>query len=242
MKGDSNGMFRPSDPITRAEVSMIFARLGTGQSEFAGSYSSSFEDVKAASWYYNCVGYAQGAGIVNGYADNTFKPEKQITRAEFAAMVARFAKLEGRDTSDFTDLSGHWAEGEVAALAEKGWVGGYADGTFQPNQPITRAEVTKIVNRMLDRTPDKGCTGCIERRSDHIFRCFQDTLGVFTRFWKRPTAENRTCVNEGRRTYEALLFPGSGADSADAAGVCCLGHGNLIRWIWRLSASKRMWI
>lgn len=155
IQGGSDGTFRPGDAITRAEVSMIFARLGTGQSVFTGSYDSSFTDVDDGSWYYDCVGYAQSAGIVKGYSDGTFQPNKQITRAEFATMVARYAKLENGQSSSFSDVKGHWAEGAVAALTEQGWVGGYSDGTFHPDMPVTRAEVTKIINRMLDRVPDQ---------------------------------------------------------------------------------------
>lgn len=156
IKGDAQGLFHPDDAITRAEVAMIFARLGTGTVDFTGDYPCDFSDVKPESWYSDCVGYVQSIGLVNGYADGTFRPDRQISRAEFAKMVAAYAKLSGAAEAVFQDVpSTHWAAAEIAALAENGWVGGYADGTFRPDSPVTRAQVAKIVNGMLQLKPDQ---------------------------------------------------------------------------------------
>lgn len=155
--GDGQGLFHPDDGITRAEVSMIFARLGTGSPTFSGSQTASFADVAAGSWYYHCVGYAQAAALVNGYADGTFRPDAGITRAEFAKMAAAYAELSGGTQSGFSDVPAtHWAAPAIAALAEKGWINGYEDGTFRPDEGITRAQAVKILNALLGEKPDEA--------------------------------------------------------------------------------------
>lgn len=157
IQGDAAGLFHPNDAITRAEVCMIFARLGTGTENFTGKYTSNFQDVATGSWYYDCVGYAQSTGLVKGYSDGNFQPDMQITRAEFSAIIARYAKLENGTTTSFSDVpANYWAAGFISALAQKKWVGGYEDGSFRPNQSITRAEAVTIINRMMGLTVDKA--------------------------------------------------------------------------------------
>ncbi len=147
---------RPLNNITRAEVATIFFRLMTDEYRNANwSTSNDFSDVQAGSWYNNAISTCANAGALNGYADGSFKPNASITRAEFAAIAARFLSDEYTDdgTGDFSDTANHWAAKEIRLAAKAGWVRG--DGNkFRPNDPITRAEVMTIVNRMLDRVPD----------------------------------------------------------------------------------------
>ena len=147
---------RPLNNITRAEVATIFFRLMTDEYRNANwSTSNDFSDVQAGSWYNNAISTCANAGALNGYADGSFKPNASITRAEFAAIAARFLSDEYTDdgTGDFSDTANHWAAKEIRLAAKAGWVRG--DGNkFRPNDPITRAEVMTIVNRMLDRIPD----------------------------------------------------------------------------------------
>ena len=147
---------RPLNNITRAEVATIFFRLMTDEYRNANwSTSNDFSDVQAGSWYNNAISTCANAGALNGYADGSFKPNASITRAEFAAIADRFLSDEYTDdgTGDFSDTANHWAAKEIRLAAKAGWVRG--DGNkFRPNDPITRAEVMTIVNRMLDRVPD----------------------------------------------------------------------------------------
>ena len=96
-------------------------------------------------------------GILKGYPDGTFKPNGAITRAEFAAIAARFARvmeMTGTNAVNFSDIAGHWAKADISYAAMIGWVNGYPDGTFGPNRNITRAEAMTLVNRMLERVPE----------------------------------------------------------------------------------------
>ena len=95
-------------------------------------------------------------GIVKGHNDGTFAPNAPITRAEFAAIAARFDDKNRDTSSKFTDIASHWAKNEIGIAANKGWINGYPDGTFRPNQYITRAEAMTLVNRVLNRLPENS--------------------------------------------------------------------------------------
>jgi uncharacterized repeat protein (TIGR02543 family) len=156
--GYPEGDVRPNRNITRAEVATVFFRLLID--EVRSNYwtqQNSFQDVIPGNWYNNAVSVKANMGVINGYPDGTFKPDGAITRAELAAIAARFAKqMEMAPSNDvsFSDISGHWAESDIRYAAALGWVNGYPDGTFKPNQPITRAEFMTLVNRMLERVPE----------------------------------------------------------------------------------------
>jgi hypothetical protein len=153
--GYPEGDVKPGSNITRAEVATVFFRLLTD--ELRDEYwmaANQFTDVTSGMWHNNAVSLMNNVGIVTGYADSTFRPNATITRAELAAMAARFTPfmdLAAGSAVQFTDIAGHWASSEILLAAQIGWVSGYADGTFRPNQPITRAEFMTIVNRMLGR-------------------------------------------------------------------------------------------
>lgn len=154
--GYPDGTVRPMNNITRAEVATIFFRLMTEEYRVANwSTSNSFTDAEAGAWYSTAISTAAAAGILKGYADGSVKPNAPITRAEFAAIAARFVSNDVTDdgTGDFSDTAGHWAAKEIRLAVKAGWVKG--DGnSFRPNDPINRAEVMVLVNRMLDRTAD----------------------------------------------------------------------------------------
>jgi hypothetical protein len=149
--GYTDGTVRPTDSITRAETATIFFRLLTEESRRAGlTKENAFSDVNTGEWFNQPVSTAAKLGIVKGYPDGGFQPGAFITRAEFAAIAARFDS--GSETShSFTDLSGHWAEGLIARAAARGWVTGYPDGSFKPDAYITRAEAATLINRVLGR-------------------------------------------------------------------------------------------
>lgn len=155
--GYPDGTVRPQANITRAEVATIFFRLMTDEYRSTNwSSTNGFPDVANASlWYNNAVSTAAKAGLLKGKEDGKFYPTANITRAEFATIAARFTSDEEVTAKPFPDTVGHWAEQDIIRAVQAGWIKGNSDGTFRPNDPITRAEAMTLVNRMLDRVPDK---------------------------------------------------------------------------------------
>lgn len=148
---------RPEGKITRAEVATIYFRMLTDESRTKfWSQSSGYSDVKTGDWFNNAVSTLSKAGIIAGYEDGSFKPNGYITRAEFATIAARFFDVTYNGKDLFPDISGHWAKDYINQAANKGFVNGYEDGTFKPDRNITRAEAVTLVNRTLDRHPDKN--------------------------------------------------------------------------------------
>lgn len=148
---------RPEGKITRAEVATIYFRMLTDESRTKfWSQNSGYSDVKAGDWFNNAVSTLSKAGIIAGYEDGSFRPNGYITRAEFATIAARFFDVTYNGKDLFPDISGHWAKDYINQAANKGFVNGYEDGTFKPDRNITRAEAVTLVNRTLDRHPDKS--------------------------------------------------------------------------------------
>ena len=146
---------RPQNGITRAEVATIFFRLLTDETRDANSTkSNSYSDVAAGAWYNHAVSTLSAMGIVKGDSDGKFNPNAPITRAEFAAIAARFDDKANTTTADFSDIASHWAKNEISAASNNGWINGYPDGTFRPDNKITRAEAMTLVNRVLKRLPE----------------------------------------------------------------------------------------
>ena len=155
--GYPNGNVEPNGNITRAEVATIFFRLLTEEVRTANStQSNSLSDVTRGQWFNHAVSMLSSMGIVKGHNDGTFAPNAPITRAEFAAIAARFDDKNTDTSSKFTDIASHWAKNEIGIAANKGWINGYPDGTFRPNQYITRAEAMTLVNRVLNRLPENS--------------------------------------------------------------------------------------
>ena len=148
---------RPEGKITRAEVATIYFRMLTDESRTKfWSQNSGYSDVKTGDWFNNAVSTLSNAGIIAGYEDGSFRPNGYITRAEFATIAARFFDVTYSGKDLFPDISGHWAKDYINQAANKGFVNGYEDGTFKPDRNITRAEAVTLVNRTLDRHPDKN--------------------------------------------------------------------------------------
>lgn len=152
--GYEDNTIRPENDITRAEVATIFYRLLTDESREAyRTTDHDFTDVSADAWYAEPVATLANAGLLAGYEDGSFRPDAPITRAEYAAIATRFDELAAAE-SNFTDISGHWAENAINAAYGAGWVGGYEDDTFRPDQNISRAEAMALINRVLERAVD----------------------------------------------------------------------------------------
>lgn len=153
--GYEDGTIRPNGHITRAEAATVFFRLLTDKARDANlTDRSPYPDVSAGAWYNKAVATLSRMGILSGYEDGSFRPNATVTRAEFAAMAARFDTEAKPVDTPFTDLTGCWAADEIAKAYGKGWVNGYGDNTFRPNGPITRAEAVTLINRVLRRLPE----------------------------------------------------------------------------------------
>lgn len=153
--GYGNGEVRPQNNITRAEVATIFFRLLTDDVRDENlTKTNRYSDVAATSWYNTAVSTLSSMGIITGYPDGTFRPNAAITRAEFAAIAARFDSNGDKTTAKFSDIATHWAKDEISIAYNNGWITGYPDGTFGPQRDITRAETMTLVNRVLNRQPE----------------------------------------------------------------------------------------
>lgn len=153
--GYEDGTIRPNGHITRAEAATVFFRLLTDEARDANlTDRSPYPDVSAGAWYNKAIATLSRMGILSGYEDGSFRPNATVTRAEFAAMAARFDTEAKPVDTPFTDLTGCWAADEIAEAYGKGWVNGYGDNTFRPNGPITRAEAVTLINRVLRRLPE----------------------------------------------------------------------------------------
>lgn len=184
--GYAKGTFGPERNMTRAEVTTMFARLLTEQIEADKTYSSTFNDVAKGCWAANYIGYMQQFGIVTGYTDGSFRPNAPVTRAEFAAIASRFEKLT-QGSKSFTDVPDtHWAVKYINFAATRGWVTGYADGTFKPEHSITRAEVAAVTCRLLERSADQTYI------RSHIgeLRTFADVTESHWAYWYAMEAAN----------------------------------------------------
>ena len=153
--GYGNGEVRPQNSITRAEVASIFFRLLEDDVRDANyTRQNKFTDVSNDAWYCSAVSTLSAMGIISGYPDATFRPNASITRAEFAAIATRFDVNGDKTPASFNDIVDHWAKDEIAVAANNGWVNGYEDGSFRPQNKITRAETMSLVNRVLNRKPE----------------------------------------------------------------------------------------
>nr|WP_275942638.1 cadherin-like beta sandwich domain-containing protein [Paenibacillus alba] len=156
IEGYPDGTFKPNKSITRAEVSSIFVKaIAKPQSLVA---SQNFKDVADQHWAAGAIHQAQKAEWLSGYPDGSFKPDAPITRGELAAIIVKINKLAvNNDVQAFVDTKNHWAAGYIQAAKASGLMSGYEDGSFRPDQPLTRAEAVKVINNLLKRpTPKLG--------------------------------------------------------------------------------------
>ena len=153
--GYPDGTVQPNGQITRAEATTIFFRLLTDDVRDENlTKTNRYSDVAATSWYNTAVSTLSSMGIITGYPDGTFRPNAAITRAEFAAIAARFDNDGDKTAAKFSDIATHWAKDEISIAYNNGWITGYPDGTFGPQRDITRAETMTLVNRVLNRQPE----------------------------------------------------------------------------------------
>lgn len=155
VNGYPNGTVQPEGNITRAEVAAILYRVMDAKCvEKYATDKNTFADVDAFKWYNTYISTLANAGVIVDSANGYFRPDEAITRAELAAMIAQFAKVDLTKSVSFNDvLANHWASKEIAIAAKMGWINGYPDGSFRPDATITRAEMITMINRALNRVP-----------------------------------------------------------------------------------------
>lgn len=154
--GYKDGLVKPYGLITRAETTTIFFRLLKDSVRDSSLLTSStYTDVPDNYWANTAISTMTGLGIVQGRSTTTFDPQSPITRAQFAAICARFDTGTSSGTQTFSDISGHWAEKYIQRAAELGWIKGFEDGTFRPDTYITRAQAMTMINRVLNRIPEE---------------------------------------------------------------------------------------
>ena len=153
ISGYQDGSVRPNQVITRAEVCMMLFRL-MEEEDKNQPFDTKIPDVSPGDWYYQAVTYLENIDVITGYPDGTFGPNNPITRAEFVTIISRLGEIDARGPVMFPDIIGHWAQEFIQNVANKGWINGYPDGAFMPNNLLTRAEAITIINRMLNRSID----------------------------------------------------------------------------------------
>ncbi len=149
VSGYKNGSFQPEGKITRAETAQLFYSLLKDKPELTASFS----DVPEKAWYNTQVRALASLGAISGYPSGEFRPNRNITRAEFVSIAARFSAPLAGETG-FSDVGQNWATPAISSAVAHGWIRGYKDGTFRPDASITRAEAVTIINAMLGRVPD----------------------------------------------------------------------------------------
>lgn len=184
LSGYGGGKFGPTDNMTRAQAAQMFYNLLLDQDV---PITVSFTDVAADAWYAKAVNTLASLGIVDGIGDNHYAPERAITRAEFTVIAMRFAELDTSGENIFSDVTADaWYYDYVVGSIQYGWINGYEDGTFRPNNTITRSEVTAIVNRMLGRSADKVF---VDRHADELTQ-FSDVPGSYWAYYEIMEAAN----------------------------------------------------
>lgn len=154
--GYEDGTVRPNGSISRAEVATVLFRLLKDDVRMQNlTKDNAYSDVSDTAWYAAAVSTLSKMGVISGYPDGTFRPNAPITRAEFAAMIARFDETAKSADTPFTDISGHWAENAIGKAYSNGWVEGSSKTVFSPESNLTRAETATLLNRVLHRLPEK---------------------------------------------------------------------------------------
>lgn len=205
--GYPEGDFRPNGNMNRAETAAIFARIHADYDENnLKSKQTTYTDTELDSWYIRYVARMQETGIMKGYPDNTFAPYGSITRAEFATTCVRFTEDRAgklnKASIDFTDLDEtHWSYEYIQKAVEEGYILGYPDGTFKPDDFITRAEVVTIVNRMLDRRADRKYVDANLDKLMYFTDLTDNTYWAYYEIYEAANQHNLSYDKKGNETW-----------------------------------------
>lgn len=186
IKGYPDGSFKPQNNVTRAEAAQMFATLLNNGTSFGTSSTTKFSDANNG-WYSAAINYVVGKDLIAGYADGTFKPNQNITRAEFAQMISGYIKAGFAGSSNFKDVKGHWASDAIDKVYGNKSVAGYPDGSFKPNQNITRAEAVTILNSVFNRYTTSES---LENVSTGSLKTFTDVSSSFWGYYQILDASN----------------------------------------------------
>ena len=200
LRGYANGAFGPNDKMTRAEAAQMFYNLLLDKDI---AVTVSFSDVPADAWYAGAVNALASIEVIAGVGNSRFDPMRPLTRAEFTVMAMRFAKLDTDGENIFSDITeDDWFFDYIVGSVKYGWISGYTDGTFRPNEAITRAEVTVIVNRMLGRAADEDY---VDDHADsmHPFSDLTDSSWAYYQIMEATNAHDYTKSN-GAETWTKL--------------------------------------
>ena len=233
MAGRNDGGFHPKDPLTRAELAVLLC----GQIGFEPG-EPHFPDVREGSWYAEAVNAMASAGILAGYPDGSFRPHQPITRAECAALLAKLSGETAQGPASFTDTETHWARNAIALAQEKGWVSGYADGSFRPNNSITRAEAVVMINHFLGRVPDLEAIAAGEglrffpdvKPTSWYYAAVMEAATIHTAHYETPESDERwldPAPGEYRVPTGFYCFGLSLYAAEDGAFVRAAGEGEL---------------
>lgn len=190
IEGYPDETFKPQNNVTRAEAAQMFATLINGGSGFGFGDKTKFSDANDE-WYSAAVNYVVEKKLISGYPNGTFKPNESITRAEFAQMISGYIKTEKTNKSDFNDIKDHWAKDAIDKLNGNKNVSGYPDGTFKPNEKITRAEAVTILNSVFDRNTNKDSLKDINVSSLTKFSDVKEDFWAYYNILDASNAHNR---------------------------------------------------
>ena len=207
----SSGYFLPDEELSRAEASVILSRLmvdeyGSPSYSETTSYPLPFSDISEQDWFAPYIGFMDQQNVLKGYEDGTFHPEKGITRAEYTVLLSRFTQVNNTSTIPFHDVpSGYWAEKEISSAVHNGYLNGYGDGSFRPDNTVTRAEAVAILNRILGRTPDKSFIE--SKKISRIFRDLSVSHWAFYEIFEAAASHRYEYLNETENWLEVWDIP-----------------------------------
>jgi uncharacterized repeat protein (TIGR01451 family) len=207
--GYPDGTVRPQRDISRAEVTTVFFRMIRDEVRSDNwTRQNPFPDVGEEEWFNNAISVMTRMRVVQGYPNGTFQPNGSITRAELAAIIARFARqmeMEPLNDTEFSDISGHWAEEDIQYAAAIGWLRGYPDGTYRPNQSLTRAEFMTTMNRILERAPETE-EDLIHEDEDARVNVWPDNADSSEWYY----LDVQEATNSHNYEYKEIMVPGLG--------------------------------
>ncbi len=214
INGKGEGRFDPNGNLTRAEAAKMIAALLTSR-EY-GEYETEFSDVEEDSWYAQSVGVLASWGILNGYEDEsgkiTFRPDANITRAEFVTMLCRFYDDEDGSNPFYDVAEDSWAASFIKTAADKGWINGYSDGSFGPERNITRAEAVKIINAVLNRSAEEEKTvSLIEAMGIRVFLDVESTDWYYCDVME-ASVPHEYYVSNAAEVWSAITYQSCGYD------------------------------
>lgn len=212
ISGKGNGQFAPNQNLTRAEAASMLCTLLADP--VTGACRDTFSDVSSDAWYYTSIKTLAGLGIVGGYENGTFQPQKTITRAEFVTILSAFYPLETGSSAGFSDVPAeHWASGSIRSAAAKGWVNGYSDGTFQPDRTITRAQAVTALNAVLGRSAAASeTTAMIQENGICIFTDVRPSDWYYAAVMESSIPHGFTAENGGE-IWETFAYKSCGYDA-----------------------------